>query len=149
MRRIADGFQIVLEPVVHRDERDLDELRVPVDGFLQVGQVNAALFWHHHANVEPSFLPLHQVHQRALEVQAVGDDVVATGCQAEALDHEVLTGARVTRSLVNRNVAALPFAGMVPVRLGAIGLAILPAAAADAGSPPLIASTRASPRATA
>ena len=75
VREVAYGFQIVLEPVVHRDERDLDELRLLVDDLLQVVDVDAIVARHDDAEIEALLLQLEQMHERAVEVQRVGHDV--------------------------------------------------------------------------
>ena len=84
--RIAHRLQIVLEPVVHRDERHLDELRLLVDDLLEIAHVDPIVARHHDAQIESRFLQLEEVHERAVEVQCVGDDVAVEARDAESVD---------------------------------------------------------------
>ena len=56
VREVAHGFQIVLEAVVHRDERDLDQLRLLVDDLLEIFDVDAIVARLHDAEVEALLL---------------------------------------------------------------------------------------------
>jgi hypothetical protein len=95
MREIAHRFQIVLEAVVHRDQRHLDQLRFPIHDALEVLQVDPPVAGHDDAKIEPRLLQLHQVHERSLEMQRIGDDVAIEFPDAETFDDEILPGARV------------------------------------------------------
>jgi len=95
VRQVAHRFQIVLEAVVHRDQRNLDELRFSIDDALEVGEIDASVPRRDDAEVEPLVAELDEVQERALEVQRIGDDVPIEFRDAQAFDDEVLAGARV------------------------------------------------------
>ena len=95
VRQVAHRLQIVLKAVVHRHQRDLDQLRLAIDDALEVLEVDASVAGHHDAHVEALPFQLHQVHQRPFEVQRIGDDVAIEPGQAEAFDDEVFAGAGV------------------------------------------------------
>ena len=52
---VADRLQVVLEAVVHRDQRQLDELRLLVDESLEVAQLDASVARHGDAQIESPF----------------------------------------------------------------------------------------------
>src|SRR5262249_22180585 len=95
VREIAHRLEIVLEAVVHRYQRDLDQLRLAIHDPLEVLEIDAAVARRDHPEIEALLLQLHQVDERALEVQRVGDDVTVELPDTEALDHQVLAGAGV------------------------------------------------------
>ena len=79
---VAHRLEVVLEAVVHRDEVELDELRLAIDHTRQVLELNSAVARHDDAEVEPLLLQFLEVNQRPLEVQPVGDDVAVEAADA-------------------------------------------------------------------
>ena len=86
MRQVADRLEVVLESVVHGDERQLDQLRLSIDDLLEVADVDAEVPGLHDAQVETLLLQLEQVDERTIEMQAVGHDVAVEALDAEAVD---------------------------------------------------------------
>ena len=85
----------MLESVVHRYQRDFDQLRVAVHYPLQVPHIDTPLAWHHKAKVETLLFQLQQVHQRAFEVQRVRHHISVEARDVECLDDQVLSGAGI------------------------------------------------------
>jgi hypothetical protein len=69
---------MLLEAVVHRDQRQLDELRIPVDDVLEIAEVDAVVARHDDPHIQ-AVIPLErlQVENRTIEVQGVGHHVGA------------------------------------------------------------------------
>ena len=57
--------------------------------------VDAAVTRHNDAQIEPLFPQLEQVHERALEMKRVRDNVAVVFAYAEAFDDEILAAACV------------------------------------------------------
>src|SRR6185436_6504890 len=87
--------EVVLEAVVHRGRRQLDELRLAIDHAREIVDVDSIVGGRFDdANVEATARELEQVNERAVEVEPVGDDISVRGTiESECTDDEVLAGA--------------------------------------------------------
>ena len=85
----------MLKAVVHRHQRDFDQLRLTVHDPLQIAQLDPEILRLDDAKVEALLLQFQQVHERAVEMQRVGDDVSVEAFDREAVYDQVLARAGV------------------------------------------------------
>ena len=51
--QVANRLEVMLEAVVHSDQREFDQFRLPVDDALEVFHIDAPIAGHHNAKIEP------------------------------------------------------------------------------------------------
>src|SRR5262249_53705810 len=92
---IAHSCEVVLEAVVHRGGRHLDELRVLVDHALEVVDIDPEFVRGlDDAHIESLLLQLEEMQQRALEVESIGHDVsFELAVELQRLHDQVFPGA--------------------------------------------------------
>jgi len=76
VREVADRLQIVLEPVVHRDMRYLDEASLLIHHLLEIAHFDPPIASRHNSKIEAkALLQRLQVKNGPLKVKSVGYDV--------------------------------------------------------------------------
>ena len=92
--QVADGLDLMDVAIDVRDQRDGDQPGPAIHDAFEIAEIHLKVAVRNDAHIEPGLLTGVVIEQAPAVMQVVGDDVAFRFLNAEALNHQVLTGLR-------------------------------------------------------